>query len=39
MVILPLFGMCFIVRKGFVYTVAVDFYAYRLAFSGILACV
>jgi len=28
--------MYFMVLKGFVYTIAVDFYAFRLAFSGFL---
>ena len=28
--------MCFVVLEGFVYTIAVDIYAFRLAFSGIL---
>jgi len=27
------------VQKGFVYTISVDFYAFRLAFSGILPCI
>ena len=31
--------MCFMVQKGFVYTISVDFYAFRLAFSGILPCI
>jgi len=31
--------MCFVVLEGFVYTIAVDIYAFRLAFSGILHCV
>ena len=26
----------FMARKGYIYTIAVDFYAYRLAFSSIL---
>ena len=34
MAILPLSVMCFMVLKGFVYTIAVDVYAFRLAFSG-----
>ena len=39
MPILPFLAMCFMVLKGFVYTIAVDIYAFRLAFSGILPCV
>ena len=31
--------MCFVVLEDFVYTIAVDIYAFRLAFSGILHCV
>jgi hypothetical protein len=31
--------MHFMVLKGFVYTIAVDIYAFRLAFSTILHCV
>jgi len=27
------------VQKGFVYTISVDFYAFRLVFIGILPCV
>ena len=34
MVILPLSDMCFMVLKRFVYTIAVDVYTFRLAFSG-----
>ena len=34
MVILPLSAMCFMVLKGFLYAIAVDVYAFRLAFSG-----
>jgi len=37
--ILPFSAMCFVVLEGFVYTIAVDIYAFRLAFSGILHCV
>ena len=33
MTILPILTMCFMVLKGFVYTIAVDVYAFRLAFS------
>ena len=36
MVILPFLAMWFMVLKGFVYTIAVDVYAFRLAFSSIL---
>ena len=39
MVILPFLAMYFMVLKGSVYTNAVDVYAFRLAFSAILACV
>ena len=34
MAILPFLAMFFVVLKGFVYTIAVDVYAFRLAFSG-----
>ena len=34
MVILPLSAMCFMALWGFVYTIAVDVYAFRLTFSG-----
>ena len=34
MVILPFSVMFFMVRKGFVYTISADIYAFRLAFSG-----
>ena len=34
MAILPFLTMCFKVLKGFVYTTAVDVYAFRLTFSG-----
>ncbi len=33
MAILPFLAMFFMVLKGFVYTKAVDIYAFRLAFS------
>ena len=36
MPILPFWVMRFMVREGFIYTIAVYFYAYRLAFSTIL---
>ena len=39
MPILSFLVMCFMVLKGFVYTIAVDVYAFRLAFSSILPCV
>ena len=39
MAILPFFAMLFMARKGFVYTVAVDVYAFHPAFSTILHCV
>jgi len=35
MTILPFPAMCFMVLKGVVYTIAVDVYAFRLAFSTI----
>ena len=34
MAILPLLAMWFMVLKGFVYTIAVDVYAFRCVFSG-----
>ena len=37
--ILPFLAMYFMVLKGFVYTIAVDVYAFRLAFSTISPCV
>ena len=37
--VLPLSVMCFMVLKGFVYTILVYFYAFRLAFSTILHCI
>ena len=39
MVVLPFLAMCFMVLKGFIYTFAVYFYAFRLAFSTILHCI
>ena len=39
MAILPFRSMYFMARKGFIYTIAVDIYAYRPAFSIILPCV
>ena len=35
----PFLVMCFMVIKGFVYAIAVDIYAFRLPFNGILHCV
>ena len=37
--ILPFLGMCFMVLKGFVYTIAVDVYAFCLVFSSTLHCI
>ena len=39
MVVLPFWVMFFMPLKGVVYTIAVDVYAFRLAFSPILYCV
>ena len=39
MAILPFLAMYFMVRKGFIYTIAVYFYAFRFTFSGILHCI
>ncbi len=39
MVIMPFLAMYFMVRKGFVYTIVVDIYAFRLVFSSILHCI
>ena len=39
MVVLSFFAMLFMVRKGFVYTITVDVYAFHLVFSTILHCV
>jgi len=39
MAILPFGDMSFMVLRGFVYAVAVNFYAFRLAFCTILHCV
>jgi len=39
MAILPFLAMCFIARKGFVYTISVDIYAFRRAFSTISPCI
>ena len=34
MVIFPFLAMCFMVLKGFVYTIGVDVYTFCLAFCG-----
>ena len=34
MAILPFLAMCFMDVRGFVYTIAMDVYAFRCAFSG-----
>ena len=39
MVILPFLVMCFMAKKGFIYTITAYIYAYRLAFGSILPCV
>ena len=39
MVILPFPAMCFMVGRGFIYTISLNVYAYCLAFNGILYCV
>jgi hypothetical protein len=39
MAILPFSVMFFMVRKGFVYTISADIYAFRLAFSGKKHCI
>ena len=39
MAILPILAMFFMVLKGFVYTIAVDIYAFRLAFSTKTHCI
>ena len=39
MVVLHFWVMFFMARKGFVYTIAVDVYAFHLAFSTILHCI
>ena len=39
MAVLPLLVLCFMVLKGFIYTIAVDIYAFRLTYSNILPCV
>ena len=37
--LLPFSAMFLVVLKGFVYTIAVDIYAFRLVFRPILPCV
>ena len=37
--ILPFSAMFLVVLKGFVYTIAVDIYAFRLVFRPILLCI
>ena len=37
MAILPFSGMCFMPRRGYVYTIVVYLYAFRFAFSAILS--
>ena len=39
MVVLPFWVMFFMAQKGFVYTIAVDVYAFRLVFSCTMQCV
>ena len=39
MAILPLSAMFFMVLQGYVYTIAMYFYAFRLTFSSILPCI
>jgi len=39
MAILPFLALFLMVRKGFIYTIAAYFYAFRLAFCSILHCV
>ena len=34
MVILPFLAMCFMALRGFVYTIAVNVYAFHLTFNG-----
>ena len=34
MAVLPFLAMCFMVSKGFIYTIAVDVYAFRCTFRG-----
>ena len=37
--VLPFLAMCFMVLKGFVYTISVDIYTFCVAFSSTLYCV
>ena len=37
--ILPLLALFFMVRRGYIYAIAVDIYTFRLAFSGKMHCV
>ena len=39
MAILPFLAMFFMVRKGFVYTIVVNYYAFCIAFCTILQCI
>ncbi len=39
MAFLPFLAMCFMALKGFVYTIVMDVYAFRLAFSGKSHCI
>ena len=39
MAILPFLAICFMDLKGFVYTIAMDIYAFCFAFSSILRCI
>ena len=39
MAILPFLTLFLTVPKGFVYTISVDIYAFRLTLSGILHCI
>jgi len=37
--VLPFLALFFMTLKGFVYTIVVDVYAFRLALSGVLNCI
>ena len=39
MAILPFSTLFFMALQGFIYTISVDIYAFRLAFSSILHCI
>ena len=39
MAILPFLAMFFMAQKGFVYTIVLNIYAFRLAFSGKKHCI